>query len=142
MRSHADGYEQFVGRMIFRIAHDSDADSETRRRSTLRNRLGRIIGSFRVNIGTKCFEQGLHVRFVKKNDVVDRSQSGNELRAGLLIEDRAAGSLECANAAIHIDADDENVAFGASAFQVAAVPDVKRVEAAGRQTATRAPAIM
>jgi len=120
--------------MIFRVAHDGDADSETRRRSALRNRLGRIVGPFRVDIGTKCFEQGLHVRFVKKYDVVDRPQGGNKLRTRLLIEDRAAGSLECANAAIHIDADGENVALAASSFQVADVPDVKRVEAAVRKS--------
>src|SRR5258708_16955896 len=133
MRRLADGFEQFVGRMIFRIAHDCESDSQTRRRGALWNRFGRIVGSFRVNIGTKCFEQSLHVRFVKKNDVVDRPESSNALRTGLLIEDRAAGPLECTDAAIHIDADDENVAFVASAFQVADVPDVKRIEAAIRK---------
>src|SRR5260370_33309353 len=110
--------------MIVWIGQDREGDSEAGRRSVLWNRLGRIVGSFRMNIGTKCFEQGLHVRFVKKHDVVDRPQSSNELRAGLLIEDWAAGALERANAAIHGDGDDKNGAMTASSFQLAEVTAV------------------
>lgn len=116
--------------MIFRIADDGDADAETCRGGALRHGLGGVVGSFGMNIRAQRFEKGFHVGFVEENNVVDGTESCDELRTGLLIEDRAARPLECANAAIRIDSDDEDIALAASSFQIAYVPDVERVEAA------------
>ena len=83
-----------------------------------------------MNVRAQRFEKGFHAGFVEKNNVVDGTQSSDELCTGLLIEDRAARSLECANAAIRIDSDDEDIALAASSFQIAYVPDVEHDEAA------------
>src|SRR5260370_28120792 len=116
--------------MSFRIADDGGPDAETCRAGALRHGLGGVVGAFGMNVRAQRFEKGFHVGFVKDNNEVDGTESSDELRTGLLIEDRAVRSLECANAAIRIDSDDKDIALAARSFQIAYVPDVERVEAA------------
>ena len=114
--------------MIFRIADDGHTDAEACRGGALRHGLGGVVGPFRMNVRAQHFEKSFYVRLVEEHNVVDGTESSKELRAGLLIEDGAAGSLKCANAAIRIDADDEDIALSASALQIADVSDVERIE--------------
>src|SRR4029077_662690 len=142
MRRLADGFEQPVGRMLFRISNDGDSDAESCRDGPLRNGFRRVIGSLCVNIGAEGFEQALHALFVEDHHVIDGAKSGDELRARLLTEDRTAWAFERADAAVPIDAHSENVTFATSPFEVADVPDMERVEAAVRKNDTLAAALV
>ncbi|MGB6595634.1 MAG: hypothetical protein WBE70_00805, partial [Candidatus Acidiferrum sp.] len=51
-------------------------------------------------------------------------------RAGIFVKNGTTGALELADTGIRIDANDEDVAFTARAFEITDVADVKRIEAA------------
>ena len=113
-----------------RIADDGDANAETRGDGALGNGVGGVIGALGVDVGAQIFQQGFDVGFGEEHDVVHAAECGNELRAGVLIEDRAAGAFQIAHAGIRVHADDQDVAFAARAFEIADVSDMQRVEAA------------
>ncbi len=115
--------------MIFRVTHDGYADAQPRSDGAFRHGFGRIVSSFGVDVRVKFFQKSLHVGFREEYDVIHTAKRGNELRAGILIEDGTAGPLEMADAGICIHAHDENVPFAPGAFEITNMSDVQGVEA-------------
>ena len=116
--------------MVFGIADDGDADAEARGDGAFGNGIGGVVGAFGVDVGVQFFEQFLDIRFGENYDVVDGSEGGDEKGAGLFVEDGTAGAFQRASAGIGVDGDDEEIAFGFRAGQIASVTDVERIEAA------------
>ena len=114
--------------MIFRIADDGYADAETSGDGALGDGVSGVVGTFRMDVWTQVFEQLFDVGFGENYDMVDNPESGYEKGAGLFVENGTAGAFERADAGIGIDGDDEDVAFGFCAGEVAGVADVERIE--------------
>src|SRR5580692_1703919 len=119
--------------MIFGIADDGDSDAETLSGRSFGNCFRGVVGSFGVNVGAEIYEERLDARFVEKHHVIDAAERGDELRAGVFVEDGATRTFESADARVGIDADDENVAFAAGSCEVANVAYVKRIKTAVRK---------
>jgi len=82
-----------------------------------------------VDVRAKFFQESLYVGFREEHDVIYTAKRGNELRAGVLIENGAARPFEMADAGIGIHAHDENVPFAPGTFEITDMTDVQRVEA-------------
>jgi hypothetical protein len=82
------------------------------------------------DIGKKSTDDGTRSGFVEDEDSVDAFEAGEDLGALVLRDDGAAGSFEGANAAIAVDANNEEIAKGAGGFEAADVARVKEIEAA------------
>ena len=83
-----------------------------------------------MDIRKKFLKQLFHVGFREKQDEIDSANCGDQLGAGLLVENGAAGAFEVAKTGIGIYRDDEDVTFALGAFEIANVADVERVKAA------------
>src|SRR5260370_30541861 len=129
MRRLANGFEEFSSGMIFRVTHDGYADAQPRSDGAFRHGFGRIVSSFGVDVRAKFFQKSFDVRLGEQDDKIHAAKCGNELRAGILIEDGTAGTLEMADAGICIHAHDENVPFAPGAFEITNMRDVQGVEA-------------
>jgi hypothetical protein len=81
-----------------------------------------------VNVRAEVFEQRLDTRLSEQKDVIDVAKRGDEEGAGVLVKNGAAGALQCADARVGIDADDEDIAFAARALEIADVADVKHIK--------------
>jgi hypothetical protein len=128
MRGLADGIEKRTGGMIFGVAYDGYANAEAGGDGTFGDGVGGVVGAFGVDVGAQFFEKFFDVRLGEDHDVVYCTESGDEKRAGLFVENGAARAFEWADAGIGIDGDDEEVAFGFCTREVAGVADVKRIE--------------
>src|SRR5438132_3534844 len=82
-----------------------------------------------MDVRATFFQESFHVGFREEHDVIYTAKRGNEMRAGVLIEDGAARPLEMADAGIGIHAHDENVTFPPGAFEITDMSDVQGVEA-------------
>jgi len=129
MRSLADRFEQISRGVIFWVANDGYANPEARGGGAFGNGFGGVVGSFGVNVRPEILEERLDARFAEEDDVIHGAKSGDEPRAGVFIKNGAARTFQDAHARIGIDADYEDVAFAACAFQIADVAHVKRVKA-------------
>src|SRR5258708_31359607 len=78
MRSLAHGIEKFARRMVLGIADDRYADTEPGRRRTFRDRLGRVIRSFGVNVRTQILQQCFYVRLAEDQNIIDGSQRADQ----------------------------------------------------------------
>jgi hypothetical protein len=76
--------------MILGIANDRDSDAKTIGCCALRNRFGRVVGTFGVNVRAQIFEQRVDARVAEEDDVIDRAKRGDEESSGVLVEYRAA----------------------------------------------------
>src|SRR6266849_7464072 len=128
--------------MILWVANNGDANAKPRGDSALRHALCRVIRAFGMNVGPQLFEECFDVGFGEQHDVVYAAEGRHELRARVFIEHRPAGSLQAADAGIDVHANDQNIAFAASAFEITNMPDVKRIEAAVRQNDALATALV
>jgi hypothetical protein len=133
MRSLADGIEKRARGVVFGIADDGYADAEAGGDGALGDGVGGIVGAFGVDVWTQFFEKFFDVGFGENDDVVHGAESGYEKGARLLVEDGAAGPFQRANAGIRINGDDEEIAFGFCAGEIAGVADMKRIEDAIRE---------
>src|SRR5579859_2341207 len=128
MRGLAHGFEKIARGVIFWIADDGNSDSKTLGSGAFRHSFDGVVGAFSMNVRAKIFEQRLNARLAKPHDVIDGSKRGDEESASLFREDGTARTFQSAYARIRVDADDEDVAFAARAFQKTDVADVKRIE--------------
>jgi hypothetical protein len=129
MRRLANGFKEIAGGMMLGIADNGDSDAEASCSGSFRYGLSGVVRSFGVNIGAESFEERFDARFAEEDDVIDTAKSSDKLGAGIFVENRAAGAFEGADAGVGIDANDEDVAFTASAFEIADVANVKGVKA-------------
>jgi hypothetical protein len=88
------------------------------------------VATFDKDIWKKCGDDRARSRFVEDEDRVDAFEAGEDFGALELRGDWAAGSFEGANAAVAVDADDEEIAKGAGGFKTVDVPGMKKIEAA------------
>src|SRR6266481_244923 len=130
MRSLANGFQKIACGMIFWIADNGNSNAETFGRSSLWNRLRRVVGTFGVNVRAKVFEQTLDGRFAEDDDVIDGVESRHEEGASIFVEDRTAGAFQSADDRVRVDADDENVTFAAGTFEITDMADVQCIKAA------------
>src|ERR1700739_4118579 len=107
----SDGFAELARGVIFGIANDGYSNAQTAGGFTLRDSIQRVIRALSVNVGMELFEQGRNVGLRKEHHIVDAPQGGNQLRAGLFIENGTARAFQRAGASVGIDADDEDIAF-------------------------------
>jgi hypothetical protein len=88
------------------------------------------VASFDEDIGKKSGDDGAGSRFVEDENRVDAFEAGEDFGALVLRDYGAAGSFEGADAAVAVDANDEDIAEGAGGFEAADVSRVKEIEAA------------
>jgi hypothetical protein len=88
------------------------------------------VTTFDKDIWKKSGDDRARGRFVEDEDRVDAFEAGEDFGALELRDGWAAGSFEGANAAVAVDADDEEIAKGAGGFKTADVPGMKKIEAA------------
>src|SRR5271168_2382692 len=77
MRSLANGIEEVAGRMILRVAHDGDADTEACGGGALGYGVDRVVGALGVNVGVKKLQQGFNVGIAEEHDVVDVAEGSD-----------------------------------------------------------------
>jgi len=87
------------------------------------------VTTFDKDIGKKSGDDRARSRFVEDEDRLDAFEAGEDFGALELRDDWAAGSFEGANAAVAVDADDEEITKGAGGFKTADVPGMKKIEA-------------
>src|SRR5229473_3819341 len=100
MRRLAHGVEKVVRRVILGVAHDRHADTESRRRRTLRDSLGGVIRSFGVNVRAQILQKRFYVRLAEEENIVDRSQRADQRGTGSFGQDRSTGAFQGADARI------------------------------------------
>lgn len=88
------------------------------------------VTAFDKNIWKKSGDDRARSRFVEDEDRVDAFEAGEDFGALELRDDWAAGSFEGANAAVAVEANDEEIAKGAGGFKTVDVPGMKKIEAA------------
>jgi hypothetical protein len=88
------------------------------------------VTTFDKDIWKKSGDDRARSRFVEDEDRLDAFEAGEDFGALELGDDWAAGSFEGANAAVAVDADDEEITKGAGGFKTADVPGMKKIEAA------------
>src|SRR5271170_4697770 len=76
--------EQITRRVSLGIADDGDADTEARGRAALRDRLGRVVGSLGVDVGTEILQERFDVRFGENDDEIHGSERGDKSGAATL----------------------------------------------------------
>src|SRR5712692_6006720 len=91
MRRLANGLEQLSRGVILGVAHDGHADAQPFGDSALGHGVRSVVSTFGVDIREKPFQKRLDVRFSEEHDVIHAAKRSNELRAGIFIEDGAAG---------------------------------------------------
>src|SRR5258708_9988725 len=116
--------------MILEVANNCYPDAKPDSNGAFRYGLGRVVRAFGVNIGAHFFQQRLHVWFGEEHNVIHAAKCGDELSAGIFIEDWAPGPFQMADARIGIHTHNENVAFTARTFKIANMSEVQSVEAA------------
>lgn len=119
--------------MPLRVSDNRDANAEARRFFAFGNCVDVIVGALGVNVWTKVAQKSADVRLVENYNVIDCGESGDKFGARLRGKNRAAGTLESANARIGIYRDDEDVAFAARALEIADMPSVQNIETAIRE---------
>ncbi len=87
MGTFPDGVEEGAGGVVFGIAYDSYTDAEAIGHGAFGNGFGGVVRAFGVNVRAQFLEQLLDVWFGEEQDEIDVAQGGDELRAGLLVED-------------------------------------------------------
>ena len=87
MGAFADGVEKGAGGMVFGIAYDGYTDAEPIGDGAFGNSFGGVVGAFGVNVRSKLLKQLLDVWFGEEQDEIDIAQGGDQLRAGLFVED-------------------------------------------------------
>ncbi len=115
--------------MIFRIADNSNLATVRSYHIALRDRLLRVVRSFRVHVGFKCQQEFRHGGFSENGDEVDCLDRCHELGAISFAEDRAAVALQPRDLRVRIYSNYEDVAESARALKVAYVAGVQNVEA-------------
>src|SRR5579883_662660 len=130
MRHLADRVEERAGGVVFGIADDGDANAEAISDGAFGHGFGSVVGALDVDAGTKFLEEPFDVRLGEDDDVIDHAERGNEQRAGVFVEDGAAGTFQPADTGIGVHADHEDVSLLFGAREIADVADVQRVEAA------------
>ncbi len=116
--------------MILGVANNGEANAETIRDGTLGNVFRGVVGALRVNVRAQIFEEGFDIGFREEQDEIDIAQRGHQQSAGLLVEDRAAGSFQAVDTGIGIDGDDEDIAFAFRPREIADVANMKSIETA------------
>ena len=76
--------EQIARRVSFGVADDGDADTEARGRAALRDSLGRVVGSFGVDVGTEILQERFDIRFGENNDEIHGREGGDKSGAAAL----------------------------------------------------------
>jgi hypothetical protein len=102
----SNGFKEFVCGMLLGITDDSDTDTEARGGGTLGDCFRRVIGAFGMDIRAENFEEGLDVRLIEKDDVIDGAKRRDEERTGVFIENGTTGALESANDRVGVHAGD------------------------------------
>src|SRR5260370_37153781 len=100
MRRLAHGIEKVVRGVILGGAHESYADTEARRRGTLRDSLGGVIRSLGMNVRAQVLQKGFHIRLAEEQNIVDRSQRADQRGTGRFGQDRSTGAFQGADARI------------------------------------------
>ena len=139
MRSLANGFEKIARGVVFGVTDDGDSDAETCGGGSLWHGFRSVVGSFGVNVRAQVFEQGLDARFAEQNHVINGAKRSDKKRAGVFIKNGTTGAFQRTDAGVCVDADDEDVAFAARAFEITNMADVKRIETTvGKNDALRA----
>jgi hypothetical protein len=128
--------------VVFRVADDGYAYTETGGGGALWNGVGGVVGAFGVDVGAERFEERLDVRFAEEDYVVYGAKGGHEIGAGGFWQDGATGAFQSADAGVAIHRDDEDVAFAAGALEITDVSYMERVKAAVREDDSLAMALV
>ena len=88
------------------------------------------VATFDKDIWKKCGDDRARSRFVEDEDRVDAFEAGEDFGALVLRDHGSARALEGANAAIAVDAHDEEIAEGTGGFEAADMSRMKKIEAA------------
>src|SRR5918911_669768 len=116
--------------MFLRVADDHHAPAIGSYHIALRNGLLRVVCALGVNVRADGTEQRLDGRLCEDRDEIYGAQAGDYFGALAFGDERASLPFLSTHLGVRVDRDDQQIAQGASAFQVAYVPDVQEVEAA------------
>src|ERR1700746_1174427 len=122
--------------MVLWIANDGHVNSEPLCHGTFRHGLFRVIRAFGMYIRPEILEQRFHVWLGKDYDVIHVAQGGNQLGAGLLVQNGPPGSLEAAYTGVGIYTYHEKVSFPLCSCQVSNVADVQSIKTSVRKDHT------
>ena len=100
------------------------------------------VTTFDKDIWKKCGDDRARSRFVEDEDRVDAFEAGEDFGALVLRDHGSARALEGANAAIAVDAHDEEIAEGTGGFEAADMSRMKKIEAAVGEDQTLAVAFL
>ena len=115
--------------MILRVTDDRYLSAVGPNPLPLGDRVGRIIRSFRVNVGTNDVDQFVHGGFIEDRDRVNETEAGNDLGPLRFRNVRAAVSLKISNLPIGVDTDNQKSIKPFRAAQVTYVAGMDQVKA-------------
>src|SRR6185369_5999485 len=119
--------------MIFRVADDRHLPAVGSYHVTLRDCVGCVVRSFRVNVRLERQQKLFECRLVENRDVVHGLQRGNDLGPLIGGKDWSASAFLNRDLFVCVDAYDQNIAELFGAGEVTDVSDVEHVETAIRQ---------
>src|SRR5271154_3489888 len=90
----ANIFQQRARGMIFGVAHDGHANTESRSGGTFGNTFRRVVRAFGMDVGTQLFEQTVDVRFRKNNYVVHAAKRRHQLSARLFVQNWALPAFQ------------------------------------------------
>ncbi len=114
--------------MTLGVADDADAPSELFHYRALGHRLGCVIGSFAVHVGSQVSQHAFRRQVVKDDDVIHAFERGHQFRPRFLGQKRPSRALERGNRAVGINGHYQDLSLSPGALQVAHMTHVEQVE--------------
>src|SRR5437899_5929768 len=115
--------------MIFWISDNSHAPTKRSNHMSLGDSLFSVIRSLSVDVWPRCKKQFCDCSFVEYGNHVNRFERRDNLRPVTFGQYRATLPFQAGYLIIRINSNYEQVAQGASAFEIAYVPCVQEIEA-------------
>lgn len=125
--------------MLLWITDDGHTDSEVVCHSALRNGLFRVVGPFRVHIGSQILKQRLDVALREYDDVIHVPDGGDELGAGLFVENWPSGSFQAADTGVGIHTHHQKISFPFGTSEVPNMTDMQSIKTTVRENYANSP---
>jgi len=91
---------------------------------------GSVVFALAVNIRLNAREHWRGLRIIEQSDIVDGFERSDDFHAIFFWNERPQSALNCADASIAVQTDDQNIAQCFGCTQAPNVPGVKKIEAA------------
>jgi len=122
--------------MTLWISDDGHMDSQAVCDRAFGNGLWRVVRPFRVHIGLQILKQRLDAPLREYDDIIHVLDRGDELGAGLFVQDWLPGSFQAADTGVGIYTYDQKISFTLGTSEVSDMTDMQSIKATVRENHT------